>query len=178
MLLSASLHACIYMLTFAPKGGRVEMPAPELKNGNKHSSPSTGFTNNHLGTWDWGSTVEVSQPSESPDLRTSTYLILGVLGYATAVMLGLASLPSIASSLSWREFRLLQSKLGWCCLLLSSGHAALNGWKKLVELGDCGLPAGEQLALVLPVITMVAKLPLLLPSVDSRLTAIRQCRVF
>ena len=165
----------------------------------------------------------VATPAHSWDWRTNTYLLAGVMAYCLAVMLGLASLPSISSALSWREFRMFQSFLGWLCLVLSCTHAALNGWKKLVrvysglmaqllsflspsyqiEWEDCIFPGSEQMALFLPAITMVAsypaspppnsfsplpfhphhhspppppqvaKLPLLLPWVDARLTAIR-----
>lgn len=118
--------------------------------------------------------MTVSLPKEPYDWRVNLYLMAGVLGYAVAVLLGLTSLPSISAALSWREFRMFQSYLGWLCLLLCTAHCALNGWKKLVEWKDCIFPGGEQLALFLPAITILLKVPLLLPCVDARLTAIRR----
>jgi hypothetical protein len=64
--------------------------------------------------------------------------------------------------------------LGWACLLLASAHCALNGWEKIVEWEDCGFPGSEQLALLLPALTLAGKLPLLLPWVDTRLSRIRR----
>jgi len=159
MLFSASIHACIYMLTLMPHSGSTQIPTP-LKNGTEG--------------WDWSKMISVSLPAHSWDWRINTYLMAGVIGYAFAILLGLTSLPSLSAALSWREFRMFQSYLGWLCLLLCTAHCALNGWKKLVEWKDCIFPGGEQLALFLPAITILLKVPLLLPCVDARLTAIRR----
>merc|ERR1712181_38367 len=153
MLFSASVHACIYLLTLAPHSGTTKIPTP-LKNG----------------TWDFSQMISVSLPAHGWDWRINSYLMAGVIGYAFAILLGLTSLPSISSSLSWREFRLFQSYLGWICLITCTAHCILNGWKKLIEWEDCIFPGSEQMALVLPAVTIVLKIPLLLPCVDSRLT--------
>ena len=117
--------------------------------------------------------MTVSLPKEPYDWRVNLYLMAGVLGYAVAILLGLTSLPSISAALSWREFRLFQSHLGWLCLLLSTTHCTLIGWEKLVKWNDCVFPGLQQIALPLPAITIILKIPLLLPCVDARLTAIR-----
>ena len=114
------------------------------------------------------------------------YLMTGILGLAFVAILGATSLPSVSSSLSWREFRALQSLLGWFCLILCSLHCASNGWSsenfwqsKLFKKWDnCYAPSSEQTGLILPVITFALKLPLLLPFVDYRLTKIRNGSVF
>ena len=59
--------------------------------------------------------MTVSLPKEPYDWRVNIYLMAGVIGYAVAILLGLTSLPSISTTLSWREFRLFQSHLGWLC---------------------------------------------------------------
>ena len=64
--------------------------------------------------------------------------------------------------------------IGWLCLILCTAHCTLNGWKKLIEWEDCIFPGSEQMALVLPAVTILLKIPLLLPCVDRRLTAIRK----
>ena len=125
------------------------------------------------GTWDWSEMMTVSLPKEPYDCRVNIYLMAGVLGYAVAILLGLSSLPSISAALSWREFRLFQSHLGWLCLLLSTTHCTLIGWEKLVKWNDCMFPGLQQIALPLPAITIILKIPLLLPCLDARLTAIR-----
>ncbi|XP_023341911.1 metalloreductase STEAP4 [Eurytemora carolleeae] len=143
MLLSASVHACMYCLTLKPDLG--ELP--------------------------W---------------NKKAYYTTGVLGFAMAVILGISSLPSVSSSFSWREFRAIQSVLGWSCLVLCSLHATFNALSppkagqnyKLFTWKDCYFGSTEQVALILPVITFILKLPLLLPWVDYRLTKIRQGIVF
>lgn len=110
------------------------------------------------------------------------YITTGVLGFALAVILGITSLPSVSSTLSWREFRAIQSLLGWCCLMLTSLHAIFNALSppkdgsnyKLFIWQDCYFGSTEQVALMLPTITFLLKIPLLLPWVDFRLTKIRQ----
>ena len=77
------------------------------------------------------------------DWRASLYLGAGVIAYFVAVILGITSLPSVSASLSWREFRLLQSRLGWACLLLATTHCLVNGWKKLLHFNDCIFPGLE-----------------------------------
>ena len=37
--------------------------------------------------------------------RTSIYLSAGVFAYFAAVILGITSLPSVSTALSWKEFR-------------------------------------------------------------------------
>ena len=122
--------------------------------------------------------ISVSMPSHDWDWRINSFMMAGVMGYAFAILLGLTSLPSISSALSWREFRLFQSYLGWLCLILCTAHVVLNGWEGLIEWEDCIFPGSEQVALFLPGVTIVFKIPLLLPCVDARLTAIRKGRNF
>jgi len=109
----------------------------------------------------------------------------GILGLALATVLGISSLPSVASSLSWREFRALQSVLGWICLTFGSLHATSNAmnaehiWdSKLFSWNNCHVPGTEQQALLIPFVTFALKVPLLLPFVDYRLTKIRYGSVF
>ena len=37
-------------------------------------------------------------------------------------------MPSVAASLSWKEFAFVQSKLGWVCLLFAIAHDIFYGW--------------------------------------------------
>jgi len=133
MLLSASIHACYYVLLFM------------------HQLPST-----------W---------------QLNIFVTGGVLGYFLAVILGITSLPSVSSSLSWKEFRTVQSWLGWACLVFSTIHVLCIGWSKLLTWRYCIFPNSDQIALILPLITVALKFPLLIPPVDSKLTKIRQGRV-
>ena len=55
-------------------------------------------------------------------------LAAGVLAFALSVVLGITSLPSVTSSLTWKEFTFVQSKLGWTALFLACSHDLLYGW--------------------------------------------------
>jgi len=115
----------------------------------------------------------------------SLFSTAGVVGFCLAVVLGITSLPSVSSSLTWREFRSVQSWLGWLCLILSSLHVVFSKWEEMFKFRSCGFPASYQLPLILPLVTVVLKLPLLmacvmgdcalmLKKVDERLAIIRR----
>ena len=160
MLFSASIHACFYVLLFEPHFGKVHIPTPSK------------------GSWDWDNLLTVQGQEASYDLRFNIWIAAGVIGYFIAVILGVTSLPSVSSSLSWKEFRMLQSWLGWLCLILCSTHCSFNGWTKLFKFKHCIFLGSEQLPMILPAITILLKIPLLIPFVYSRLTQIRQGKVF
>ena len=160
MLLSASIHACFYTLLWKPWYEPVHIP-----------------TTSH-GSWNWGKLVTVQGSAVSYSLRMNIVIAAGIIAYFVAVVLGVTSLPSVSSSLSWKEFRLLQSCLGWLCLLLSTTHCAVLGWSSLIQLRYSFFLSSTQLPLILPAITILLKIPLLVPFIDRRLTQIRQGKVF
>ncbi|XP_042212141.1 metalloreductase STEAP4-like isoform X2 [Homarus americanus] len=107
--------------------------------------------------------------------RRPTFIACGILAFTMAGVLGLASLPSVGTSMTWREFSFLQSRLGWFTLLLAAFHIIFNVWDGLVTPNfTCYIPSISQFVIVMPVLTLVLKLPLLLPCVDNALTRIRQ----
>ena len=73
---------------------------------------------------------------------------------------------------------MIQSRLGWLCLILASLHCAANGYGKLLKLNDCFFLGTEQVPLLFSGLTLVLKVPLLLPCVDARLTRIREGRQY
>ena len=93
-------------------------------------------------------------------LKSTPLQLAGVTAYALAVILGVSSLPSVARSLSWREFRMLQSRFGWVCLIMATLHCIIEGWPKKIIAFDCIFPSTNQLPLYLPLITIALKLPL------------------
>ncbi|XP_068091586.1 metalloreductase STEAP4 [Hyperolius riggenbachi] len=108
--------------------------------------------------------------------RSDSYIALGILGFFFYVVLGITSLPSVSNAVNWREFRFVQSKLGYLTLLLCTGHAFLFGWNKFLYIANfrwC-MPPAYTLALVIPCIVLILKFILILPCIDKRITKIRQ----
>merc|ERR1719195_305419 len=97
----------------------------------------------------------------------------GVLGFALVAVLGLSSLPSVSAALTWKEFAFLQSGLGWAAMLLICAHDMFYGWKYM-DGPSCGIPSSFQYALYVPGLTLVLKLPLLLPPLSSHPAATAQ----
>ena len=73
---------------------------------------------------------------------------------------------------------MIQSRLGWFCLILASLHCAANGYGKLLQFNDCFFLGTEQVPLLFSGLTLALKVPLLLPCVDLRLTRIREGRQY
>ncbi|KAF2359017.1 Ferric reductase transmembrane component-like domain [Trinorchestia longiramus] len=102
------------------------------------------------------------------------FMTTGTLAMFVTAVLGVSSLPSVGASLSWREFMFIQSKLGWLALLLATAHDGLLGFGfESHHYNMCTVMSGAQYALHLPLLTILLKLPLLLPCVDKHLQAIR-----
>ncbi|XP_059963074.1 metalloreductase STEAP3 isoform X2 [Mesoplodon densirostris] len=108
--------------------------------------------------------------------RMEIYLSLGVLAFGTLSLLAVTSLPSIANSLSWREFSFVQSTLGFVGLVLSTLHTLTYGWTRAFEESRyrfC-LPPTFTLTLLVPCAVILAKGLLLLPCFRRRLSKIRR----
>lgn len=106
---------------------------------------------------------------------TDAFLSLGVLGFAMFLLLGITSLPSVSSTLNWREFRFIQSKLGYLTLTVCTAHCLLYGWNKFLKPSTYKwfTPPGFMLCLVVPCVVLVLKVILSVPCIDHRLTLIR-----
>merc|ERR1712142_397373 len=96
----------------------------------------------------------------------------GVFGFALVVILGITSLPSVTATLSWKEFNLVQSGLGWTALVFLCAHDMFYGWPYM-NGPSCGIPSSFQYALYVPFLTIIMKLPLVLPPLSTHLTRIR-----
>lgn len=104
------------------------------------------------------------------------YIALGILGFFLFVLLGITSLPSVSNTVNWREFRFIQSKLGYLTLILCTAHTLVYGGKKFLNPLNLKwhLPSAYVLALIIPCTVLVIKLILILPCIDKTLTRIRQ----
>ncbi|NXT03585.1 STEA4 Metalloreductase, partial [Jacana jacana] len=107
---------------------------------------------------------------------SDSYLALGILGFFFFVLLGITSLPSVSNNVNWREFRFVQSKLGYLTLLLCTAHTLVYGGKWFLSPTSYRwyLPSAYMLSLIVPCIVLVVKFVLILPCLDKPLTQIRQ----
>lgn len=108
--------------------------------------------------------------------RYDSYYSMGILGFVLFVLLGITSLPSVSNSLNWREFRFVQSKLGYITLLLCTAHTFLYGWDRFLKPTSYRwwMPPAYMLSLVVPCVVLILKLILITPCVDRNVTRIRQ----
>nr|XP_014352022.1 PREDICTED: metalloreductase STEAP1-like [Latimeria chalumnae] len=108
--------------------------------------------------------------------RMEIYISVGILGLATLAILAITSVPSISNSLNWREFHFVQSKMGYCALLLCTVHALVYAWNKWVDLKYFVwyTPPSFMLVVLLPGIVLLSKIILVLPCLDKRLQRIRR----
>ncbi|NXN07699.1 STEA4 Metalloreductase, partial [Indicator maculatus] len=107
---------------------------------------------------------------------SDSYLALGILGFFLFVLLGITSLPSVSNSVNWREFRFVQSKLGYLTLVLCTAHTLVYGgkWFLVPSSYKWYLPPIYMLSLIIPCAVLVVKFVLILPCLDKPLTQIRQ----
>ncbi|KAG8443211.1 hypothetical protein GDO86_011858 [Hymenochirus boettgeri] len=107
--------------------------------------------------------------------RMEIYVSLGILALAILSILAVTSIPSVATSLSWREFQFIQSKLGYIALLISTLHALVFAWNKWIDVNQYiwFTPPTFMLSLLLPVTVLLCKAVLLFPCLDRRIRKIR-----
>ncbi|XP_009806595.2 metalloreductase STEAP4 [Gavia stellata] len=107
---------------------------------------------------------------------SDSYLALGILGFFLFVLLGITSLPSVSNNVNWREFRFVQSKLGYLTLILCTAHTLVYGGKRFLSPSSYRwyLPNAYMLSLIVPCIVLVVKFVLIFPCLDKPLTRIRQ----
>merc|ERR1711892_195305 len=131
---------------------------------------------------------EVTEETGGLHWMDKAFMTAGVFAFTVLLILGVLYLPSVTASLSWREFHLAQSFLGWAALTLGTLHCVFAG---LVETGanrdgppkvgtwlHCVFFDTKQIPLILPGVTFLLKLPLISPFVDSRLSSIRSGIVY
>ncbi|XP_076187681.1 metalloreductase STEAP4 isoform X2 [Aptenodytes patagonicus] len=107
---------------------------------------------------------------------SDSYLALGILGFFLFVLLGITSLPSVSNNVNWREFRFVQSKLGYVTLVLCTAHTLVFGGNRFLSPSSYRwyLPNVYMLSLIVPCIVLVVKFVLIFPCLDKPLTRIRQ----
>lgn len=166
MMFAASIHACLSLAVMSPEYHDIVYGKP---------------TEVHVQVMEgegWGPKVPsenkttVKVYGDKMDWRGECFLMAGVFGFALVCLLGLTSLPSVTASLSWKEFAFVQSGLGWTALILLCAHDLFYGWP-YINSPSCGIPSGFQYVLYIPGITLLLKLPLLIPPLSTHLARIR-----
>ncbi|XP_053568946.1 metalloreductase STEAP4 [Bombina bombina] len=107
---------------------------------------------------------------------SDSYVALGILGFFFYLLLGITSLPSVSNAVNWREFRFVQSKLGYLTLVLCTAHTLLYGGDRFIygPYYTWYLPPAFVIALIIPCAVLVMKFITIVPCLDSRITKIRQ----
>ncbi|XP_072010378.1 metalloreductase STEAP4-like isoform X1 [Engystomops pustulosus] len=107
---------------------------------------------------------------------SDSYVALGILGFFFYVLLGITSLPSVSNAVNWREFRFVQSKLGYLTLVLCTAHTLVYGGDRFIygTFYRWFLPPAFVLSLIIPCAVLVMKFILIVPCLDQRITRIRQ----
>ncbi|CAE1272781.1 STEAP4 [Acanthosepion pharaonis] len=135
----------------------------------------------YLGSW--FESTKVHLPENTSDyvldfsvrmnLRGEGTISVGILALLLMSILGLSSLPSVGAILNWREWRFVQSHLGYVTLFLVTAHVvifALPGWMRSpVKM----LYRSTFMACVIPFIVLFMKLILITPCVGGYLDKIR-----
>ncbi|XP_072431984.1 metalloreductase STEAP2 isoform X7 [Chiloscyllium punctatum] len=108
--------------------------------------------------------------------RMEMYISFGIMSLGLLSLLAVTSIPSVSSSLNWREFNFIHSTLGYVALLISTFHVLIYGWKRAFEeqYYRFYMPPNFILALILPFTVILGKLILLLPCIKRRLRKIRK----
>ncbi|KAH9488985.1 Metalloreductase steap4 [Bulinus truncatus] len=102
--------------------------------------------------------------------------LIGVLALFTLSILAVTSLPSVADSLNWKEWKFLQTKLGFLSMLLAVGHVWVMGvpsWMNYESWTEL-LTSTTFASSVLPLTVVMLRVVQWLPFIGHRLRQIRQ----
>ncbi|CAN9498104.1 unnamed protein product [Ophioblennius macclurei] len=108
--------------------------------------------------------------------RMELYLSAGIMALGLLSLLAITSLPSVSSTINWREFSFIQSALGYCALAMATAHTLLYGWNHAFDRSQYRLylPPTFTLVLILPLVVLAGRLALAMPCVALRLQRIRR----
>nr|KAG5701403.1 hypothetical protein BaRGS_032735 [Batillaria attramentaria] len=101
-------------------------------------------------------------------------LLFGILAVALMTVLAVTSLPSVTSAMSWAEWRLVHSQLGYFMLTLAVTHVYVMGVPKWVKTGfPLVFFRVKFMSIVFPTLVIVLRLVLLLPCLSAYVDRIR-----
>jgi len=114
--------------------------------------------------------------TEKMKWRGECFLMTGVFGFALVVLLAISSLPSVTATLSWKEFAFVQSGLGWTALIFLCAHDMFYEWFygwPYMNGPSCGIPSFIPVCALCNKLTILMKLPTVLPPLSTHLARIR-----
>ncbi|XP_019647769.1 PREDICTED: metalloreductase STEAP3-like [Branchiostoma belcheri] len=151
-LFIASIHACLSVLEWSPAYGYDRLFEKTTVNANGDVV---------YGMMRWSG---------------ETFLLFGTLALFLMAVLGVASIPSVGSSMNWREFNFVQSKLGWTVFLFAVTHCSVYVAEMFIEsyLFTSYTPPAFYIDLTLCAVLLLLKIVTLLPCVSSRVDRIRR----
>ncbi|KAI8511618.1 cupric reductase [Branchiostoma belcheri] len=151
-LFIASIHACLSVLEWSPAYGYDRLFEKTTVNANGEVV---------FGMMRWSG---------------ETFLLFGTLALFLMAVLGVASIPSVGSSMNWREFNFVQSKLGWTVFLFAVTHCSVYVAEMFIEsyLFTSYTPPAFYIDLTLCAVLLLLKIVTLLPCVSSRVDRIRR----
>jgi len=167
MLFAASIHACLSVAYMSPTYQGIVYGDPVIASVHVMEGEGWGPKTESLNK----TTVKIFG-TEKMKWRGECFLMTGVFGFSLVVLLGITSLPSVTATLSWKEFAFVQSGLGWTAMIFLCAHDMFYGWPYMNH-PSCGMPSSFQYALYIPFLTILMKLPLVLPPLSNHLTRIR-----
>ncbi|KAF0300757.1 Metalloreductase STEAP4 [Amphibalanus amphitrite] len=161
MLAMAAMHACMSAAVWSPRYLPLAYQPPTL------IEAEVVVAENET------ETQQVAVFNRGMHWRGETFLSAGAVALSLLSVIGITSLPSVGASLSWREFMFVQSGLGWAALVAATAHALVLALTPQTLEVRCMAPPPLQVSLYLPVLTVLLKLPLLVPPVARHLSDIR-----
>ena len=78
-------------------------------------------------------------------------IFIGSFSLGLMALLAITSIPSVSSTLSWREFIFIQSKFGWWCLFCALFHLIFKKWGSIFTdtIRCIFLPDPSQVSLII-----------------------------
>jgi hypothetical protein len=100
--------------------------------------------------------------------------LLGIASLLLLCIVGVTTLPSVSATLTWAEWRFVQSRLGTAALLLAALHVVAMGAPVWVTEGWRVFKSIFFLSFLLPAFTLLLRFVLALPPHGTQLTNIRK----
>lgn len=100
-------------------------------------------------------------------------ILIGIVALLLMSLLGLSSLPSVGSLMNWREWRFVQSHLGYVTLFLVTIHVCFPVFSVWLKDSISFMTNANFLACLLPALVLLMKLILIIPCISHYVDKVR-----